>query len=86
MNLDKLSEAIEHLTSHSAKCGGSCMLEGEQTHVGLAVVFIARCSKCHQSFRIDSSSAPKVQVVIRGGTLTYLLSWDKCPLVEAKQG
>ena len=55
MNMTELSKSIEHLTSHSAKCGGYCMLEGE-THVGLATVISARCTNCHQEFKISSST------------------------------
>ena len=55
MNMTELSKSIEHITSHSAKCGGNCMLEGE-THVGLATVISARCTNCHHEFKINSST------------------------------
>ena len=55
MNMTELSKSIEHITSHSAKCGGNCMLEGE-THVGLATVISARCTNCHYEFKINSST------------------------------
>ena len=34
--MGELSKSIEKLTSHSAKCGEACSLQGE-THAGLAV-------------------------------------------------
>lgn len=48
MNMNELSKGIEILTTHSAKCGGVCTLEGETMHSGLAVVLAASCSKCNQ--------------------------------------
>ena len=56
INLGELSKLIEQLTTHSAECGGSCVLDGETSHIGLAVVLQARCSKCQQIFRIHSST------------------------------
>ena len=56
MNMDELSKGIEELTSHSAKCGGTCSLQGETKHAGLAVVLAASCDKCQQQFRIRSST------------------------------
>ena len=56
MNMEELSKGVEVLTSHSAKCGGVCTLEGETMHAGLAVVLAASCSKCQQQFGIKSST------------------------------
>ncbi len=56
MNMEELSKGIEELTSHSAKCGGVCSLQGETLHAGLAVVLTASCSKCNQQFQIRSST------------------------------
>ena len=54
--MEELSKGVEVLTSHSAKCGGVCTLEGETMHAGLAVVLAASCSKFQQQFRINSST------------------------------
>ena len=55
MNVAELQKSIEVITSHSAQCGGTCTLEGESMHSGLAVVFRAVCSKCSKVFSICSS-------------------------------
>ena len=53
MNLGELSNSIVELTSHRAKCGGVCFLQGKIQHAGLAVVLTASCM---QEFRIHSST------------------------------
>ena len=55
MNMGELSKAVKELTSHSAQCGGYFVLEGELSHIGLAVVLLAKCSKCQVEFTINSS-------------------------------
>ena len=55
MNVAELQKSIEVFTSHSAQCGGTCTLEGESMHSGLAVVFRAVCRKCSKVFSICSS-------------------------------
>ena len=55
MNLDKLSSHLQHITEHSASCGGSCVIEGETYRAGLACVIQAKCSKCQLTFSIPSS-------------------------------
>ena len=59
INLDQLCESIDILTSHSAECGGKCVIEGETMHSGLAVILQASCTKCHKLFHIRTS--PRVQ-------------------------
>ena len=59
VNVSELAKAIHTLTSHSANCGGSCVLEGETMHSGLAVIFSATCTKCKALFPFSSS--PRVQ-------------------------
>lgn len=39
VNVTELQKAVEMLTSHCAQCGGTCTLDGESMHSGLAVVF-----------------------------------------------
>lgn len=59
MNMEQLCESVGTLTSHSAQCGGKCLIEGESMHSGLAVILQASCSKCHKIFSIWTS--PRVQ-------------------------
>lgn len=59
VNISELAKGIHTLTSHSATCGGACVLEGETMHSGLAVIFSATCTKCKACFSITSS--PRVK-------------------------
>ena len=61
VNVTELQKAVEMLTSHCAQCGGTCTLDGESMHSGLAVVFRAVCSKCSKVFSICSSSKVTTQ-------------------------
>jgi hypothetical protein len=61
MNMEQLCESVGTLTSHSAQCGGKCLIEGESMHSGLAVILQASCSKCHKIFSFWTS--PCVQTV-----------------------
>ena len=54
-NLDELAKAIETLSSHSAKCGSGCVLEGDTIPSGLCVVLCGTCTKCNTRFPIQSS-------------------------------
>ena len=49
------------LTSHCAQCGGTCALDRESMHSGLAVVFRVVCSKYSKVFSISSSSKVTMQ-------------------------
>lgn len=56
MNMEQLCESVGTLTSHSAQCGGKCLIEGESMH---SVILQASCSKCHKIFSIRTS--PRIQ-------------------------
>ena len=59
VNVSELAKGIHTLTSHSASCGGACVLEGETMHSVLAVIFSATCTKCTACFSISSSHQVK---------------------------
>ena len=59
VNVSELAKGIHTLTSHSASCGGACVLEGETMHSELAVIFSATCTKCTACFSISSSHQVK---------------------------
>ena len=53
--MGNLSATIAEVSTHSATCGGRCVVEGEVTHSGLAAVVTIKCTKCAQIFRLQSS-------------------------------
>ena len=53
--MKELQTSIKKLTTHSAQCGGTCKIEGERMHSGLAVILQAVCTKCSKIFSICSS-------------------------------
>ena len=58
INLEKLQDFIDRLTSHSKQCGSQIILSGERRE-GLASIISSRCSKC--SFSIPLTTSPKVR-------------------------
>ena len=54
MDIDNLGMGLKEVSSHSAQCGGICILEGETMHAGLASVLSVKCVKCESKFRIES--------------------------------
>ena len=58
INLEKLQEFIDQLTSHSKQCGSQIILSGERRE-GLASIISSRCSK--YSFSIPLTTSPKVR-------------------------
>ena len=60
--MDKLAEAIEQLSSHSATCGGRCQIESER-RFGLAAVLHVHYTACHSLFNINSYE----RITERGG-------------------
>ena len=62
LSMNKLAEAIEQLSSHSATCGGRCQMESER-RFGLATVLHVRCTACHSLFKINSCE----HITERGG-------------------
>ena len=59
MDLDNLGSGLKDISSHSAHCGGMCVLEGETMHAGLAAVLSVKSIKCDSTFRIRSSKHVK---------------------------
>lgn len=57
INLDKLQQYVNELTTHAAKCGSQIILSGEQKS-GLASIISSHCSKC--SFIIPLTTSNKV--------------------------
>ena len=51
--MDKLAEAIEQLSFHSATRGERCQIERER-RFGLATVLHVCCTACHSLFKINS--------------------------------
>ena len=59
MDIDNLGTGLKEISSHSAQCGGICILEGETMHAGLATVQSVKCIKFESKFRIESSKCVK---------------------------
>ena len=59
VDLENLAEGVCTISTHSANCGGPCILEDTKCRAGLAVILIVRCTKCQKKFEIHTSS--KVQ-------------------------
>ena len=58
INIDKLKQYTNNLTLHSARCGGSIVLNGETRH-GLASILTGQCSACQHTIVLETS--PKVK-------------------------
>ena len=58
INIHKLSEYLNELTVHAAKCDGAFTLDGE-TRDGLASILPGRCSVCRYAIQLETS--PKVK-------------------------
>ena len=54
INLEKLQQYTNSLTSHAAQCGSNIMLTGEKKD-GLASIISSRCSKCGHSITLETS-------------------------------
>ena len=52
MDMGNILAAIAEVSAHSAVCGGTCVIDGDVMHSGLAVVVKIRCTKCAQMFRL----------------------------------
>ena len=59
MDMDSLASGLREVSSHSAQCGGMCVIDGETMHAGLAAVLSVKCIKCGSAFRIASSKQVK---------------------------
>ena len=56
MVIDNLGMGLKEISSHSAQCGGICILEGETMHAGLAPVLSVKCIKCEANFASSHQS------------------------------
>ena len=54
INMGKLQDSINTLTSHAAKCDTDIVLEGERRD-GLASIITGKCLKCDQTFSLETS-------------------------------
>ena len=59
MDMDSLASELREVSSHSAQCGGMCVIDGETMHAGLAAVLSVKCIKCGSAFRIAFSKRVK---------------------------
>ena len=55
IDLSKLAVNIQKITSHSTSCGGSCTVDGEIYHAGLASIIQVTCTKSDTVFHIKLS-------------------------------
>ena len=60
IELAKLNEIIELVTSHAKVCSSVVSLVGETRRYGLASTLLCRCSKCSKTFRLETSSYVKI--------------------------
>ena len=59
VDMHNIAEGVSTISTHSASCGGSCILEDIKRRAGLAVTLIIKCNKCQQQFEINSSNKVK---------------------------
>ena len=56
ISLAKLGDYIHQITKHAADCGSIITFLGEWQRIGLSLVLLSKCTKCHEDFRFTTGA------------------------------